>query len=301
MDHGRFLPLIAWIAEAGLSGQREVDLLQGFCERAGAAGLPLRRAVLGVDTLHPVLEGRIFQWHADAGSPTEAEYGRSDPGASDANWRQSPFFQLYESGVTMLRRRLPAPAGEFPVLDELGQQGMTDYIAIVHRFGARARSARWTASISSWSTDATRRLRDADIEALRRLVAERWRSRSRAPRSPGSPSTLVEVYLGRDAGQRVLDGRIQRGVADRIERGAVVLRPARLHHHHRHRPARARSSRCSTTMPRRSITAIHEAGGDVLKLIGDGTLAIFRADDRGGRLPPRAQGRGRRASAASPN
>ena len=66
MDHQPFLPLIAWIAEAGLSGQRELDLLQGFCERAGAAGLPLRRAVLGVDTLHPVLEGRIFHWEADA-------------------------------------------------------------------------------------------------------------------------------------------------------------------------------------------------------------------------------------------
>ena len=58
--HGprRFLPLIEWIAAAGLSGRRERELLQGFCERALALGLPLSRAVIGVDTLHPMLEGR---------------------------------------------------------------------------------------------------------------------------------------------------------------------------------------------------------------------------------------------------
>ena len=90
--------------------------------------------------------------------------------------------------------------------------------------------------------------------------------------------TLVEVYLGRDAGQRVLDGRIQRGVADRIE---AVLWFSDL---------RSFTTITDTAPPgeiipllndyaEAVITAIHEAGGDVLKLIGDGTLAIFRADD----------------------
>jgi adenylate cyclase len=76
MDHGRFLPLIAWIAEAGLAGRRELDLLQGFCERAVPLGLPLARAVVGVDTLHPVLEGRVFQWQRDGAAATQSEYGR---------------------------------------------------------------------------------------------------------------------------------------------------------------------------------------------------------------------------------
>jgi hypothetical protein len=58
MDYARFAPLLEWLAAAGLSGQRELNLLQGFCERALAAGLPLGRAVFGVDTLHTVLEGR---------------------------------------------------------------------------------------------------------------------------------------------------------------------------------------------------------------------------------------------------
>jgi adenylate cyclase len=89
---------------------------------------------------------------------------------------------------------------------------------------------------------------------------------------------LMQTYLGRDAGQRVLSGRILRGVAEKID--AVVwfsdLRGF---------------TRITDTAPEQVIpllndysdvvvSAIHEHGGDVLKLIGDGTLAIFTAKDR---------------------
>ena len=90
--------------------------------------------------------------------------------------------------------------------------------------------------------------------------------------------TLMETYLGRDAGRRVLGGRIMRGIAEQID--AVVwfsdLRGF---------------TRITDTAPEQVIpllneyadaivSAIHEHGGDVLKLIGDGTLAIFTAEDR---------------------
>jgi adenylate cyclase len=90
--------------------------------------------------------------------------------------------------------------------------------------------------------------------------------------------TLMETYLGRDAGQRVLKGRIVRGIAERMD--AVVwfsdLRGF---------------TRITDTAPEEVIpllndyadvivSAIEEYGGDVLKLIGDGTLAIFTAEDR---------------------
>jgi adenylate cyclase len=275
MDHQRFLPLIAWIAEAGLSGRREIDLLQGFCERARVAGLPLRRAVIGVDTLHPVLEGRIFQWHADASSPTEAEYGRTDPGASDANWRQSPFFHLYESGVTTLRRRLPAAAGEFRVLAELSQQGMTDYVAMVNRFGAEGAIGMMDCTFSSWTTDREGGFADAEVAALEFLVP----SLALAIKSASIARialTLVETYLGRDAGHRVLRGHIERGVAEQI---SAVLWFSDLQGF----------TRITDTAPPEQIipllndyadaivTAIQDQGGEVLKLIGDGILAIFDA------------------------
>ena len=119
MDQASYLPLVAWIAAAGLSGRRELDLLQGFCERVVAAGLPLSRAVIGVDTLHPVLEGRVFEWRRDTGSPTESEYGRLDPDSSEDKWLQSPFHRLYETGETTFRQRLGNEPLDFPVLEEL--------------------------------------------------------------------------------------------------------------------------------------------------------------------------------------
>ena len=84
--------------------------------------------------------------------------------------------------------------------------------------------------------------------------------------------TLMETYLGRDAGRRVLSGRIMRGVADRID--AVIwfsdLRGF----------TRITESTPEQVIPLLNdyadavISVIHEHGGDVLKLIGDGVLPI---------------------------
>jgi adenylate cyclase len=275
MDHEAYLPLLAWITDAGLSGRRELELLQGFCERARAAGLPLVRAVLGVDTLHPVLEGRIFHWQADGAAPRESEYGRANPGASDATWRTSPFFHLYESGGTMLRRRLPDPGCEFALLDEIGQQGMTDYVALINRFGAEGAIGMMDCTFSSWATDRADGFADRDLEALEFLIpflALAIKSASIARIA----ETLVETYLGRDAGHRVLRGHIERGVADKI---SAVLWFSDLQGF----------TRITDTAPPEQIipllndyadaivSAIQVQGGEVLKLIGDGILAIFDA------------------------
>jgi adenylate cyclase len=275
MDHQRYLPLLSWLAEAGLSGRRELDLLQGFCERTRAAGLPLRRALIGVDTLHPVLEGRIFQWQADGGAPTEAEYGRMNPGASTASWQQSPFFRLYEGDATTLRRRLPDPAGEFPIMDELSQQGMTDYLAIVNRFGAEGAIGLMDCTFSSWATDRAGGFADDDLAALEFLVPQLALAIKSASIARIA-ETLVETYLGRDAGHRVLRGHIERGVADKIN---AVLWFSDLQGF----------TRITDTAPPEQIipllndyadavvSAIQSQGGEVLKLIGDGILAIFDA------------------------
>ena len=54
--------LPAWLTEAGLAGTPETEIVSGFCERCVAAGLPLARALVLIDTLHPVHEGRLFRW-----------------------------------------------------------------------------------------------------------------------------------------------------------------------------------------------------------------------------------------------
>ena len=275
MDHARFLPLIEWIAAAGLSGRRELELLEGFCARAVAVELPLARAVVGIDTLHPVLEGRVFEWQRDASGPTQSEYGRLDPDSSNDKWLQSPFHRLYESGATTLRQRFGNAELEFPVLEDLRRRGMTDYVAMVNRFGADGAIGMMDCTFSSWSTDRPGGFEDADLAALEFLVpclALAIKSASIARIT----ETLVETYLGRDAGHRVLRGHIERGVAEKI---SAVLWFSDLQGF----------TRITDTAPPTQIipllndyadavvSALRGQGGEVLKFMGDGILAIFDA------------------------
>jgi adenylate cyclase len=272
--HARFLPLIEWIAAAGLSGESELGLLEGFCQRAVGAGLPLTRAMVGIDTLHPVHEGRIFEWRRDGG-PLQSEYGRLDPERSDDKWLQSPFHQLYEGGATSFRRRFGAEVEELPLLEDLRREGMTDYLAMIHRFGTAGAIGMMDCTFSSWTTDRARGFAAADVAALEFLVpclalAIKGASIVRIA------ETLVETYLGRDAGHRVLRGHIERGVAEQI---SAVLWFSDLQGF----------TRITDTAPPAQIipllndyadavvSALRGQGGEVLKFMGDGMLAIFDA------------------------
>ena len=62
MNETSFIALSAWVTQAGLAGTSESNIVSGFCDRCVAAGLPLDRAHLFIDTLHPVHEGRLFRW-----------------------------------------------------------------------------------------------------------------------------------------------------------------------------------------------------------------------------------------------
>jgi len=81
--------LIAWLADAGLSGLREADIVTGFCEHAIAAGIPVGRAHIFIDTLHPVHEGHVFRFGHDPSEPLSVVYGHTSPdgvpaGANDS-------------------------------------------------------------------------------------------------------------------------------------------------------------------------------------------------------------------------
>ena len=251
---------------------------------------PLGRAHLFIDTLHPVHEGRLFRWGFGPDETAMHEYGRtsvqgvdaSDPAYLDQQatdiWRRSPFYHMLQTDAALLRRRLTAETkDEFSLLPDWHAAGMTDYLAIISRFAAEGIIGEMDGVYSSWATGEPEGFDDRDIAALERVVpylalAIKSVSLVRMTR------TLMETYLGRDAGQRVLGGRIVRGIAERID--AVVwfsdLRGF---------------TRITDTAPEQVIpllndyadvivSAIEDHGGDVLKLIGDGTLAIFTAEDR---------------------
>src|SRR5262245_56571101 len=280
MTVSKYNQLAAWLTEAGLAGLDEAATLTGFCERSLAFGLPIARGNIVIDTLHPVYEGRAFLWKRDRKETTLTEFGRSDAGReATQRWQQSPYYRLIESGETRLRRKLNAEsASEFPILSDLRAEAMTDYVAFVTRFAAEGVIGEMDCVYSSWATDSRSGFADTDIVNLTGLMpvmALTLKSASLARIA----STLVETYLGRDAGRRVLEGRIARGVADRIE---AVLWFSDL----RNYTGISDNAAPEQIIPFLSdyadaiISAIHENGGDVLKLIGDGTLAIFTAEDR---------------------
>ncbi|MEH2469455.1 class 3 adenylate cyclase [Nitrobacteraceae bacterium AZCC 2299] len=105
-----------------------------------------------------------------------------------------------------------------------------------------------------------------------------WASRSSRRAQVEIARTLGRVYLGRDAAEQVLRGRITRGVTERIK---AVLWFSDL----RGSTAISESIGPDEIIPflndyaEASIAAIHDSGGDVLKLIGDGVLAMFTGDD----------------------
>jgi adenylate cyclase len=290
MNEALFADLSAWVTQAGLSGVSETDIVSGFCERCVAAEFPLARTTVLIDTLHPVHEGRLFRWGY---GPTESpllEYGRTSPDGLAATgfnpndvqaaerWRHSPFYRMLQTGDSLLRRTLNAATkDEFSWLSDLFAAGMTDYVAIISRFAADGVIGEMDGVYSSWTTRAPCGFSDGQIAALERMVpylALAIKSVSLAHMT----ATLMETYLGRDAGQRVLSGRILRGIAERID---TVIWFSDLRGF----------TRITDSAPEQAIpllndyadvivSAIHEHGGDVLELIGDGTLAIFTATDR---------------------
>jgi adenylate cyclase len=290
MDDALFDELSAWLTQAGLAGTAETEIVSGFCERCVAAGLPLGRAIVFIDTLHPVHEGRMFRWGLAAAESSFLEYGRTDPNAlaaagsnaeeleAAARWRRSPFYSMLQTGDSTLRRRLGAASdGEFTILPEMRAAGMTDYLAVIDRFAADGVIGEMDCVYSSWATGAPGGFTDGHIAALQRLTPFLALA-IKAVALAHMAGTLMQTYLGRDAARRVLSGRIMRGVADRID--AVIwfsdLRGF---------------TRITDTAPEQVIpllndyadvivSAVDGHGGDVLKLIGDGTLAIFAAGDR---------------------
>jgi len=279
MDEAHFTEIAAWITEAGLVGRAETAMLTGFCERAVAAGLPLASGIVVIDTLHPVYEGHAIRWFHDSRETTLQGYGRTTEGEAATNYRRSPYYHLVQSGEPFLRRRLtPATDEEFTTLGPMREEGMTDYLAILNRFAAEGVVGDMDCVYSAWMTAVPTGFADADIAALRRLVPFLALSMKCAALAR-TAENLVQAYLGRDAGRLVMSGRIARGVADRFK---AVLWFSDLRGY----------TRITDTAPPEHIipllndyaeavvSAIHEQGGDVLKLIGDGVLAIFRADDR---------------------
>src|SRR6202163_231945 len=211
------LRLMNWLVKQGLTGLPENDLIRGFCERCRAEGLKLSRGLVFIDTLHPIFEGRGFRWNESETNESDTfEYRPTNEGDAAQNWRRSPFFRMLEHGHDELQIDLADCASlDFSMIDDLAAKGHKHFVAFVHRFGEAGTLGEMDCVYSYWLTRRADGFSEQALSALRDLVAVLGLA-IKSGAQVEIARTLGRVYLGRDASEQVLRGRISRGGAERI-------------------------------------------------------------------------------------
>jgi adenylate cyclase len=258
-------PIVDWLVHGARNAPLSHEVLTELCERLCAAGLPLWRVMVFVRTLHPEIVGRRFVWHPETG--TEVTDGSFEL-LERRSFIESPMMHVAKTGESF-RRRLADPdcVMDYPILHDLRTEGVTDY------FVAPLHFSDGEVHFSSWSTRQPGGFTDAEIEAIEAVIAPLARiGEIRAWYRVAS--NLLTTYIGKNAGERVLAGHIRRGDTEAIH-AAIWLSDMRGF------------TTLADTLPPQNLVdllnvyfdcqvpAIHEHGGEVLKYMGDGLLAIF--------------------------
>ncbi len=274
--------IVDWALQQGLYGTHFEPLLTELCEKLVAAGMPLCRVNFSMRTLHPEIGAFAYRWKRVGGIMRE-NYERESTDNPRHEWHQSPLKALVESEHMELRYRLtpenrPFP---FPMFEDLVAQGVTDYLAtqvvfipdLTAYMGADVPAG---GMLITWAADGPEGFSQADLDAIHRLkpaIALALKSNGMAQMA----DDLLAAYLGGDAARRVMSGSIQRGSVDAIE--AVILYFDL-----------SGFTRLSEALPGPEIIELLNAyfgavvpliearGGNVLKFMGDGMLAIFAKD-----------------------
>jgi adenylate cyclase len=261
--------LVGWLIDAGLNATSEENLIRQLCERLVAEDIPLLRVMAGSGLLHPTIDSRAHLWRRGSDVAVE-EYERL---TSTGEWERSPFYRLWAGNEKTMRRRLNGDyqTGEFELLDRLKADGATDYLAIINRHPAV--SGKLGDFVSSWTIDRPSGFTEDEVAQLERIASAFALSyQSRA--THGTMRILLETYLGRGAADRVLDGNVLRGQADSID---AVIWYSDLVNFTRIADEVERQHLLSLLNDYAEclVESIEQHGGEVLKFIGDGILAIF--------------------------
>jgi adenylate cyclase len=257
--------VVDWLVDGARSAPLPQQVLAQLSDRLVACGIPLWRVAVFVRTLHPQVMGRRFIWRPGAEiEMSEAPFAVLET----AEFLNSPVARVYETGRPV-RRKLADPDGgaDFSVLADLRAQGVTDYLAsplfftdgAIHVVTCTTREPGGftDAHIAGIEAIITPLARVAEIRALRRMA-----------------SVLLDTYVGHDAGERILAGRIRRGDIEEIH-AAIWLSDMRGF------------TTLADRLPPRvlidllnryfdcQVPVILDHGAEVLKFMGDGLLAIF--------------------------
>lgn len=240
-------------------------LVDAFCRRLREGGVPVSRMTVIVPTLHPQVFATVFVWRDDSGVRTVYE---PHDILSQPKFQDSPFAPILR-GAGGVRRRLEQPDAklDFPVVRELKAEGATDYVAMPFRFADGQLNVMSMTSFGPGGFSTAHLGQVFEVLPMLGRLFEVFAQRRTAV-------ALLETYLGRRTGARVLDGLVRHGDGEHIE---CVVWFSDLRE----------STALSQSMGREAYLAylnayfncvagaILDKGGEVLRFIGDAALAIF--------------------------
>ena len=266
--------LIDWLIDGARSAASPADVMADVCERLVRAGLPLWRVGVFVRTLHPDIYGRNFIWRPGA----EVEVGTVDFEILNApEFQASPLAVVFTQGVEVRGRLFDPHANEFPFFGDMRAEGVTDYIAVPLPF------IDGTVNASSWTTKQPGGFTDEQLNALRAVIPALARY-IEIVSLRRTAAMLLDTYVGNRAGERIMGGQIRRGHAETM-RAAIWLSDLRGF------------TALSDRLPAETVVdilnqyfdcqvaSIRAHGGEVLKYMGDGLLAVFPIDEYVGDAP----------------
>ncbi len=267
-----------WLVQQGLENAPVEVWLEAFCNRLVSAGIPLQRANITVRAHHPEIGTVAFRWHRERGNEREDFVRRSD---APEQYILSPIYYLLANNVEEIRQDLTVekPELNFPIFDELRERGATDYFA-VKRFFLLPDNATPVdpmqaeeGAIISLATDASGGFTSQQLDGLRQLISPLCLT-LKCGANRLMAEDITAAYLGKDASRRVLSGDITRGSSETI---SAVIWYFDLQGF----------TKLSEALPGHSIIellndyfaeavdVVERHGGNVLKFMGDGMLAIF--------------------------
>jgi adenylate cyclase len=260
--------LTEWLIDGARSAPSPQQMMAETCERLVVAGLPLWRAGVFVRTLHPDIIGRNFIWRPGA----EVVAGSVNYDMLDSpEYRNSPLAIVFDQGREV-RSLIDGPESKhFPFFDDLRAEGVTDYIALP------LQQIDGSVHASSWTTKQPGGFTDGQLDGLRSLIPALSRI-IEITRMRRTASNLLDIYVGNRAGERIMGGQIRRGHTDTMN-AAIWLSDLRGF------------TALSDRLPAETVvdilnlyfdcqvSAIKTHGGEVLKFMGDGLLAVFPIDE----------------------
>jgi adenylate cyclase len=239
--------------------------LEALADRLRRAGIPVTRITTGVPILHPNLWSYSGLWELGSGV-SERRYRLGAVEAVTA-LQNSPIRIVYEGGGPV-RCDPQNPRGAlFPILDDLRQAGITDYLVLGAPF------SDGTIKAVSLATNQPDRFGEDHIAVVQSMMPA-LAVNLEVQTLRRTARTLLDTYVGRQSGERVLDGAITRGMGETI-RAVIWLCDLRGF------------TELSETLSRDALmallndyfgamtSAVEDEQGEVLKFIGDAMLAIF--------------------------